>query len=141
MGTRVDHSCQPDNEAQPPRYLKYVSPAKADDLYEQILNILVVQKRFRDSHYSARQLADDLRTNTRYVSIVLNTRFHANYNTFVNKLRIDFARSVLTDRRYENLRMEDVAALSGFSNRQSFYTAFNKFAGMSPVEYRKRYRR
>ncbi len=141
MDTRVEHIFQSDNEAQPPRYLKYVSPEKADELYEQILNILVVQKRFRDSQYSARQLAEDLGTNTRYVSIVLNTRFHANYNTFVNRLRIDFARSVLTDKRYEDLRMEDVVVLSGFSNRQSFYTAFNRFVGMSPIEYRKRYKR
>lgn len=140
MNTRLDTVSQSDNEVQPPRYLKYVSPEKADELYEQILNILVVKKRYRDAQYSARRLADDLGTNTRYVSIVLNTRFHANYNTFVNKLRIDYARSVLTDRRYENLKMEDVATLSGFSNRQSFYSAFNKFVKMSPIDYRKRYK-
>ncbi len=138
MHIPIDHITPSDNEAQPPRYLKYVSPEKADDLYEQILDILVIKKRYRDCQYSARKLADDLGTNTRYISIVLNTRFHANYNTVVNKLRIDFARSILTDKRYQDLKMEDIASLSGFSNRQSFYTAFNRFAKMSPVEYRKK---
>lgn len=140
MHTLDDHDNQIDSEVQSPRYLNYVSPEKADDLYEKILDILVIKKRYRDCQYSARKLADELGTNTRYISIVFNTRFHANYNTVVNKLRIDFAQSMLADKRYVDLKMEDIAIFSGFSNRQSFYTAFQKFAKMSPIEYRRKNR-
>ena len=34
------------------------------------------------------------------------------------------------------MTMEDISYSSGFANRQSFYTAFAKFVGISPKEYR-----
>lgn len=128
-----------DEKAKPqklPHYLRYVSPEKADLLSERIVQLLVVEKKFLDKRYSARQLAADLKTNSRYVSIVFRTHFHANYNSYVNKLRIDKAMSVLLDRRYTTLSMQDISDMVGFSNRQSFYTAFSRQVGMTPTAYR-----
>ena len=36
--------------------------------------------------------------------------------------------------------LDDISLMSGFSNRQSFFKNFNRFAGMSPGEYRKKLR-
>ena len=86
--------------------------------------------------YSAKKLAEDLGTNTRYVSAVVNVRFHTNYSSFVNKFRIEEAMTILTDKRYRGLKMEEVSDMVGFSNRQSFYASFYKFMKMTPREYR-----
>ncbi len=120
-------------------YSTLVSPALMDELKERILDLVVMQKKYKDKNYSARKLADDLGTNTRYVSAVVNVRFRMNYTSFINKYRIEEAMSILTDKRYENLRIEEVSDMVGFSNRQSFYASFYKFTGITPKEYRVQY--
>ena len=117
-------------------YRSIVSPKKMDELQEQIMNIIVMQKKYRDKDYSAQKLAKDLGTNTRYIAAVVNTRFHMNYCQFVNKHRIDEAMSILTDKRYLNLTMEEVSDMVGFANRQAFYGAFYRFTGITPRQYR-----
>ena len=107
-----------------------------DEMKEKILNIIVMQKKYKDKDYSAKKLAEDLGTNTRYVSAVVNVRFHMNYASFINKYRIEEAMSILVDKRYQDLRMEEVSDMVGFANRQSFYASFYKIMGMTPREYR-----
>ena len=117
-------------------YRSLVSPRLMDVMQEKILNIIVMQKKYRDKDYSAKRLAEDLGTNTRYISAVVNVRFHMNYTSFVNKYRIDEAMSILVDKRYQDLRMEEVSDMVGFANRQSFYASFFKIMGITPREYR-----
>jgi AraC-like DNA-binding protein len=59
-----------------------------------------------------------------------------NYTSFVNKFRIEEAMAILVDRRYQNLRIEEVSDMVGFSNRQSFYASFYKLMKMTPRDYR-----
>jgi AraC-like DNA-binding protein len=59
-----------------------------------------------------------------------------NYTSFVNKFRIEEAMAILVDRRYQNLRMEEVSDMVGFANRQSFYASFYKLLHMTPRDYR-----
>ncbi|MCR5679877.1 MAG: helix-turn-helix domain-containing protein [Prevotella sp.] len=120
-------------------YRTLVNPALMDDLKERILNLIVMQKKYKDKGYSAKQLASDLGTNTRYVSAVVNVRFHMNYTSFVNKYRIEEAMSILTDKRYQDLRIEEVSDMVGFANRQSFYASFFKNIGITPKEYRRQH--
>ena len=117
-------------------YRSLVSPKMMDEMQEKILNIIVMQKKFRDKDYSAKKLAEELGTNTRYISAVVNVRFHMNYTSFVNKCRIEDAMTILVDKRYQNLRMEEVSDMVGFSNRQSFYASFFRMVGITPREYR-----
>jgi len=117
-------------------YRTMVSPQLMDELKEKILNIIVMQKKYKDKNYSARKLAEDLGTNTRYISAVVNVKFHMNYTSFVNKYRIEEAMSILVDKRYQDLKMEEVSDMVGFSNRQSFYASFYKIMKMTPRDYR-----
>jgi AraC-like DNA-binding protein len=59
-----------------------------------------------------------------------------NYTSFVNKYRIEEAMTILVDKRYQDLRMEEVSDMVGFANRQSFYASFFKIMGITPREYR-----
>jgi len=117
-------------------YRSLVSPDLMDELKEKILDLVVMQKKYKDKTYSAKKLAEDLGTNTRYVSAVVNVRFHMNYTSFVNKYRIEEAMSILLDKRYKDLRIEEVSDMVGFSNRQSFYASFYKLTGITPKEYK-----
>jgi AraC-like DNA-binding protein len=117
-------------------YRSLVNPRLMDDLKERILDLIVMQKKYKDKNYSAKRLAEDLGTNTRYISAVVNVRFHMNYTSFINKYRIEEAMFILVDKRYKDLRIEEVSDMVGFSNRQSFYASFYKLIGITPKEYR-----
>lgn len=133
MTTKIITEARKDHE---PAYCDMVNPSVMDELKESILNLIVMQKKYKDKSYSAKALAHDLKTNSRYISAVINVKFHTNYTTFVNKYRIEEAMSILVDRRYQDLRVEDVSDMVGFANRQSFYTAFTKITGTTPKEYK-----
>ncbi|MBQ9637077.1 MAG: AraC family transcriptional regulator [Prevotella sp.] len=122
-------------------YRTLVSAPLMDELKEKILDILLIQKKYKDKSYSAKKLAEDLGTNTRYVSAVVNVKFHMNYASLVNKYRIDEAMTLLADPRYADYSMEEISALVGFSNRQSFYASFYKITATSPREYKTAYYR
>ena len=111
----------------------------ADELYDGILTIVVAQKKYRDPAYSAKQLAEDLGTNPRYLSAVINSRFGMNYSSLVNEFRVRDAVHMLTDKRFLDMTMEEIGRRSGFANRQSFYAAFFKEKGEAPHQYKKRH--
>lgn len=123
-------------EKKEPLYRSLVSPQVMDSLQERITRVILVEKKYRDKDFSAQKLARELGTNTRYISAVINVRFRMNYASFINKFRIEDAMNMLADTRYKGLTMEDVADFVGFSNRQSFYSAFKKVNNCTPREYK-----
>ena len=54
----------------------------------------------------------------------------------MDKLRIDEAMSILVDKRYQYLTIEEVSDMVGFGNRQSFYASFFRLKGITPRQYR-----
>lgn len=117
-------------------YRTMIRAELADELYDKIMNIIVVQKKYRDPDYSAKDLAKELQTNTRYLSAVVNSRFNMNYSCLLNEYRIKEAMHLLVDRRYVDKNVEEISTMVGFANRQSFYAAFYKYVGITPREYR-----
>lgn len=128
-----------DRKPKEAAYRSLIRAELADELYDKILNIIVVQKKYKDPDYSAKELAKELNTNTRYLSAVINSRFGMNYSCLLNEYRVKDAAHFLTDRRYEDKNVEEISAMVGFANRQSFYAAFYKNMGETPNSYRKRH--
>lgn len=120
-------------------YPTTISPVVMDELHGRILQVLLMEKKYKAKDYSAKQLAADLGTNSRYISAVINLKFHMNYATLVNSYRIEEAMSILVDKRYLDLTMEQVASMVGFANRQSFYAAFYKLKNSTPRDYKMQY--
>ena len=120
-------------------YRELIRAELADELYNEIKEKLVVHKKYKQPNYLAKDLARELETNTRYLSAVINARFGKNFSCLVNECRVEDARLLLVDKRYADKSIEQISALVGFANRQSFYTAFFKIMGEAPNNYRKRH--
>lgn len=118
------------------RYQTLLSEETKDRLHDDILRMLVSEQKYKDPAYNSRKLAEDLRTNSRYISAVCATRFHKNYSELVNDYRVNDAMSLLTDKRYAKMSVEDIAEMAGFSTRQSFYANFYRRMSITPRQYR-----
>ena len=108
-------------------------------MYEKILNLIVIEKKYRDKGFSAMELAKFLKTNTRYISAVINSRFNTNFSCLVNEFRIKEAMYRMTDKRYHDMTIEEIGLSVGFANRQSFYASFYRVMGETPNGYRKKH--
>lgn len=127
-----------DTMVKRPLYRDSIRPELADELYDKIIEIIVVQKKYRDSNFTAKDLAKELKTNTRYLSAVINSRFGKNYSSLLNEYRVKDALHMLLDKRFVDKNIEEISAMVGFANRQSFYAAFMKHTGETPHSYRRR---
>ena len=120
-------------------YRSLIRAELADELYDKILNIILIEKRYRDKDFSAKELAKELNTNTRYISAVINSRFNTNFSCLINEYRIKEAMHRMTDKRYADMTIEEIGKMVGFANRQSFYASFYRMMKETPNDYRKRH--
>lgn len=118
------------------RYQSLLSEATKDKLRDEILRIVVTERRYRDRDFNTRTLAAELNTNSRYISAVCATRLHKSYPELVNDYRVNDAMSLLADRRYAKMTIEDIGEMVGFRTRQSFYANFYRRQGKTPKVYR-----
>lgn len=103
------------------------------------LNYILKRKRkAQDPFYSAAKLAEDLGIEVWRIPGIMKQLCGDNFNTVVNRIRIDEAKRLFKDRSKSDYSVDDIGFLSGFANKQSFYTAFKKFVGCTPYIYRRR---
>ena len=131
-------SVQDESSLRDLNYRKQVNQTMAKELYLKIKQVIQEKKVYRDPTYSAKDMASELNTNTRYLSAVVNSFFGKSYSSLINEYRIKEAVQLLSDKRYKDKTIKEIGEMVGFANRQSFYTAFFKYVGERPLYVRKR---
>lgn len=86
-----------------------------------------------------KKLAEQFKTNTSYLSQVINEYKGSNFNTYINVLRINFAtQKIYHDKEWRKYSIEHIASAAGFSNRQSFSNIFLEQNGIRPADFIKK---
>jgi transcriptional regulator GlxA family with amidase domain len=99
--------------------------------------IAEIRANFTDPAFSTDAIAGKLRVTARYVQHVLHetgTTFHER----VLELRLQRARAMLTDPRYDRLKVVDIAEACGFNEVSYFNRCFRRRFGDTPTQYRGR---
>ncbi|CAM1357820.1 helix-turn-helix domain-containing protein [Tenacibaculum xiamenense] len=108
----------------------------SEDLLNQILeNLKKFEKseKFLSKKYTLNSLAKELKTNSSYLSKVINLKKNTNFANYLNNLKIDHSINRLTkDKVFRSYTIKAIAEESGFNNSQSFSNAFNKKTGLYP---------
>jgi len=113
-----------------------------EDLIIKNFKIMLYQDEvFMNSQVSLKSLADDLNTNTSYLSAIINSHFHCNLRSLINRHRIEKAREMLVSEEFKHYSMEGISTEVGFSSRSGFYQAFKSSTGLSPSLYIENYNR
>lgn len=111
----------------------YIPEETEEQLLEK-LKRFESSKMFLNKEMSLARLAGKFETNTKYLSGVINDHYDDNFNTFINKLRINYIIDKLkNDPNYINYKISYLAEECGFSSHSSFATVFKTIVGMSPV--------
>jgi ligand-binding sensor domain-containing protein/AraC-like DNA-binding protein len=102
----------------------------------ELLTLMDEEKPYLDPDMSVAKLAQRLELPKEHISQIINQRFYMNFNQFLNKYRIEEAKKLLRDPRQKDFVVLKIAYDVGFNSKSTFNTAFKKFTGISPSQYR-----
>ena len=103
---------------------------------ERDLNeLLVREKLYCDEDLSLKRLADLLSIQPQELSVYLNHYLQMNFNSYLNKFRVD--ESILLMKEDKERSLLSIAFAVGFNSKSVFYDAFTRQTGLSPARYRK----
>ncbi|WP_142717693.1 helix-turn-helix domain-containing protein [Chryseobacterium rhizoplanae] len=105
----------------------------SEDIAQTILKELEIfesKDQFLNKGITLGSLAKKIKTNSKYLSEIINTYKGKNFATYLNDLRIDYAISRLaTDRKFRSYKIPFIAEELGYNNEQAFTLAFKKRTG------------
>jgi len=130
------HEC----EIRPTRKAKHENIKNEDVIIQKLKKLLYTDEIFKNSNISLSSLAEELETNTSYLSAIVNNHFNSNLRSLLNKHRIDKARKMLVSEEFKHYSMEGIASEVGFKSRSGFYQTFKIITGLTPSLYIKNYR-
>jgi YesN/AraC family two-component response regulator len=95
------------------------------------------EKPFTYSSLKLNQLAKMIGTTPNYLSQVINEERDQNFYNFVNGYRIEEAKRMIQDPANEQVTLLSIAYDVGFNSKSAFNTAFKKYTGTTPSQFRK----
>lgn len=97
------------------------------------LNKLEQDQFFTNQNCSLRKLAEQLKTNPKYLSQVINQEKKSNFSNYINELRINYLLvKLLKDKDFRESKLSYIAVSIGFNNLNTFNSAFKKRQGILP---------
>ncbi|ASW75609.1 hypothetical protein IQ37_09630 [Chryseobacterium piperi] len=94
------------------------------------LKIFETKELFLKKGITSASLAKSIKTNTTYLSEVINTHKGKNFAGYLNDLRIDFALNrLIKDKKFRSYKLSVIAEELGYNNEQAFSLAFKKKTG------------
>jgi len=109
-----------------------------NELLSKIVTVMSDVKVISNPDFSLAMLTGMVNSNSKYVSLVINSEYGKGFKQLLNECRIREACRRLTDHEhYGNLTIQAVYEELGFNNATSFITAFRKVTGMTPSRYKK----
>ena len=123
---------------QPPRNTAYQINAKDLRLeLERITQFMASESPYMSADFNLKQMADHLDLHPKRVSQLINKGFGQSFIDYVNTHRIDRAKEMLINERYRELTVLEILLECGFNSKSAFNSAFKKYTGQSPVQYKK----
>ena len=112
------------------------SGGKQHELWQRLLLHIERERPYLRPLLMQADLAETLGVSTRTLCRIVTQYSPDNFNTFINRYRVEEACRLMRDPRYGDLSVEMIAHQAGFNSRGSFYRAFKHIKGTSPAQYR-----
>ncbi|VXC10853.1 conserved hypothetical protein [Flavobacterium sp. 9AF] len=110
-----------------------------DDKEKEILEklkTLIDNKYFLSQDFNQQNVAKKIKTNTTYLSQIVNKNFKKTFREYSNELKINYAiQELINNPTYRKYSTQAIAESVGFKNNVSFTKSFKKRAGVSPAQF------
>lgn len=113
---------------------------KAEEIVKKLNHLLEYEHVYRDEKVSLQSLARELSISYHLLSQVINEQLHKNFFELINTYRIEEAKKRLADPKEGARSILAIAYDVGFNTKAAFNRVFKKHAGMTPSQYRKKFK-
>lgn len=104
-------------------------------LYDQLKQLLETEKLYLNPGLSLQLVANQLNTNIKYLSQVVNHQAGLNFQQFINLYRVNEAKRKIVKDSLNNLTLYGIALQCGFKNKSTFYKVFKELTGFTPKDF------
>ena len=96
-----------------------------------------ITKPYLNPDMSIQELAEQVKIPSRIISEVVNNFIGQNFNDYVNNYRVEEYKKLAEDSSKNHYTVLALGYEAGFKSKTTFNTAFKKFTGKTPSEYRR----
>jgi YesN/AraC family two-component response regulator len=93
-----------------------------------------IEKPYQNPDLTLKELALKLKTNTTFLSGIINNQFGKNFNDFINEFRVLAFQEAIKEPENKKLTLVAVAYECGFNSKATFNRAVKKMTGKMPSE-------
>jgi YesN/AraC family two-component response regulator len=112
-----------------------IDEAKENKIVEKLL-ALENKHEYLNADFTLSYAAKKIKTNTTYLSYVVNKRFGKSFGEYSNELKINYViNEMITNHMYRKYSTQAIAESVGFKNAVSFAKSFRKRTGVSPAQF------
>lgn len=119
------------------------SEEKTDDkdfmILTKIEQAMKEQKLYKNPNLSLNDLAESISESRNSISFALNNSLNKTFYNYINELRIEESKSLLSDKSLQHFSIEGIAAQSGFKSMSVFYKFFKDIEKVTPAVFRKNF--
>lgn len=130
----IDQLIIDEKEAEPSK--EPIGQEDSELIGKKIECMMMEQHFFLKNDLKIGDVVKEVGSNRTYVSNYINRTHQCSFSDYMNNLRIEYAKKLLTSLP-SNMKLSIIAEKSGFANEQSFYRNFKKFTGMTPANWLK----
>jgi len=105
-------------------------------IWSELKKIITSEKYFLITGITLEQMSELLQVGRTSLSNLINSKEGVSFNSWVNSLRIEEAKSLLLENPNYNINM--IAELTGYSELSNFSRQFKSLVGESPSEWRRK---
>ena len=127
---------RPENKTTEKYKTSALDPDRAMEVIPELNNLMKQEKIYLDPDLTMQILAKKLKIHYNHLSQIINEHYELSYNDFINKYRIEEAKKMLIMSKESGKNVLEIMLETGFYSKSVFNTAFKKFTGMTPSEYR-----
>ena len=105
-----------------------------DKIMESFNDLMVKQEGFLDPNMTIDEISRRLNSNRTYVSKLVNIYHGMPFRDYLNKMRIDYAKQLMTDE--PDASLDYISAKSGFQSSTQFIRKFKELEGLTPTVWK-----
>lgn len=113
----------------------HLREAEVTTLFVRLLQLVEEESLFLQPNVTLNYIAERLKSNTTYLSQIINRQTNGNFHQFINRYRINEIRKRIGNTAFANYTLYGIALECGFRNKSTFYKVFRAMTGITPNEY------
>ena len=112
---------------------------REEELFKKINAHILLHQRYLDPFLSLDKISEELGIGISNLSKLINQYSNKNFSDYINQLRVEESKELLGNSSFKSYTIVSIGLECGFNSKSTFYTAFKKFTGLTPTQYRKKH--